>query len=125
MSAIRPVSMFNAFDADGAAASRASSSARTLAAAEQGTADVGSAETVAELSERLGELVGQVLLAPLIKQGQEGPFRSEYFDGGRAEKAFRSQLAMELSSRIGRISADSFAGELTKATARRMGLSAA
>lgn len=58
-------------------------------------------ESVAEKELRkTGEkLVGQVFLAPMLRQMRESPFKDEIFSGGRGGAAFASMLDQEIVSR--------------------------
>lgn len=46
------------------------------------------------------QLVATTLVLPALEQLREDPFKSKYFDGGSAEKAFQSQLDTHLADRV-------------------------
>jgi Rod binding domain-containing protein len=46
------------------------------------------------------QLIGQALLAPLVKAMRQDPFKSKLFHGGQAEDAFTDQLDQQFVERM-------------------------
>jgi hypothetical protein len=72
------------------------------------------------IRDHVGEFLGQTFIQPVLAKMSESPFKSDYFDGGGAERAFRGQLNQQLSEKIGRSMADGFAKHLSRAIAGRV-----
>lgn len=46
------------------------------------------------------QLVASTLVLPALEQLRDDPFKSKYFDGGSAERAFQSQLDTRMADRV-------------------------
>ena len=66
----------------------------------------------AEVREVFTEFVGQTFFTQLIKSMRSMQQKPAYFDGGRAEKVFQSQLDQTLAEKMTQVSADQLANTM-------------
>jgi hypothetical protein len=70
---------------------------------------------------KLGEFVGGVFYATLLKQMQSSSIKGAYGHGGRAEETFAGQLTMELSKKMGRSANNPLVDRMEKSIRRQRG----
>jgi hypothetical protein len=67
-----------------------------------------------ELREKFTQFVGETFYGQMIKSLRSTVGKPAYFDGGRAEEAFRGQLDQKLAEHLTEATADRFAEPLFK-----------
>lgn len=74
-----------------------------------------------DLRKSVGELVGGVFYATLLRQAQASKLKGQYMHGGRGEEVFQGQLGLELARKLGRAPNDPLAKSLYGSIQRRLG----